>query len=126
RLIQQEIDEEWSIGDYILSGGELAAMVVIDAIARLIPGIVGDQDSVLLDSLSDGLLKYPQYTCPEQVNGVSVSHVLLSGHHRQINTWRLKASLGQTWLKRPDLLAKKQLSREELALLNEFIKDFLQ
>ncbi len=126
RLIQQEIDEEWSIGDYILSGGELAAMVVIDAIARLIPGIVGDQDSVLLDSLSDGLLKYPQYTRPEQVNGASVPPVLLSGHHRQINTWRLKASLGQTWLKRPDLLAKKQLSREELALLNEFIEDFLQ
>jgi tRNA (guanine37-N1)-methyltransferase len=126
RLIEQEVDEEWSIGDYILTGGELAAMVMIDAITRLIPGTVGDKDSVTLDSLSSGLLKYPQYTRPEAFAGSRVPEVLLSGHHKHIDAWRLKASLGRTWLRRPDLLAKKQLTEVELALLTEFIEEFLQ
>lgn len=126
RIIEQEIDEEWSIGDYILTGGELAAMVMIDAVTRLIPGVVGDENSVSQDSLTSGLLKFPQYTRPENFAGSIVPNVLLSGHHQQIDQWRLKASLGKTWLRRPDLLAKKPLTEEENALLNEFIEDFLQ
>lgn len=125
RIIARDIDEEWSLGDFILTGGELAAMVMIDAAARFIPGVVGDQDSVTLDSLSDGLLKYPQYTRPEDLEGMKVPEVLLSGHHQQIERWRLKMSLGNTWLKRPDLLAKKSLSGQEKSLLDEFIEEFL-
>ncbi len=125
RIIEQEVDEEWSIGDYILSGGELAAMVLIDTVARLIPGVVGDENSIYQDSLITGLLKYPQYTRPEKFAGLSVPDVLLSGHHKQIDQWRLKASLGKTWLRRPDLLSKKQLSQQELTLLTEFIEEFL-
>jgi len=126
RLIEQEIDEEWSIGDYILTGGELAAMVMIDALARFVPGVVGDEDSVKQDSLATGLLKYPQFTRPESFMGKTVPDILLSGHHQQIDRWRLKASLGRTWLRRPDLLAKKRLSDQELVLLTEFIEEFLQ
>lgn len=124
RIIEQEIDEEWSIGDYILTGGELAAMTMIDATARLVPGIVGDANSVIQDSLTTGLLKYPQYTRPEHFAGQAVPEVLLSGNHKQIATWRLKQSLGKTWLRRPDLIAKKGLNTEETALLEEFIKEF--
>lgn len=123
RIIEQDIDEEWSIGDYILTGGELAAMVMIDAATRLIPGTVGDEDSITQDSLTSGLLKYPQYTRPEHLNGASVPEVLVSGHHQQIEKWRLKQSLGRTWLKRPDLIAKRQLSPEEQTLLAEFINE---
>ncbi len=126
RIIEKEVDEEWSIGDYILSGGELAAMVMIDVLTRLIPGAVGDDESVSLDSLTTGLLKYPQYTRPEQFAENKVPDVLLSGNHKQIEQWRVKASLGKTWLRRPDLLAKKQLTKEELALLTDFIEEFLQ
>jgi len=126
RVIQQEIDSEWSIGDYILSGGELPAMVMIDAMTRLIPGVVGDQESVTSDSLLSGLLKYPQYTRPEVVNNQAVPSVLLSGHHKQIHNWRLKQSLGKTWLRRPDLLAKLRLSQEESQLLSEYIEEFLK
>lgn len=126
RLIEQEVDEEWSIGDYILTGGELASMVMIDAATRLLPGVVGDQDSVSQDSLTTGLLKYPQYTRPVHFMDNPVPEVLLSGNHKQINAWRLKASLGRTWLRRPDLLQKKRLTDVELALLTEFIEDFLQ
>lgn len=122
RIIQQEVDEEWSIGDYILTGGELPAMVMIDAITRLLPGALGDDDSATNDSLSNGLLKYPQYTRPEIFSGQAVPPVLLSGDHADIHTWRLKASLGNTWLKRPDLLAKKALSDQEKAILAEFIQ----
>lgn len=125
RIIEQEVDEEWSIGDYILTGGELAAMVTIDAVSRLIPGTVGDQDSVMQDSLTTGLLKYAQYTRPEIDQGVSVPDVLMSGNHQLIERWRLKQSLGKTWLKRPDLLGKKPLTEEESALLTEFIEEFL-
>lgn len=126
RIIQQEVDEEWSIGDYILTGGEFAALVMIDVIARLLPGVVGDVNSVLEDSLTTGLLKYPQYTRPESYSGSQVPDVLLSGNHKQIREWRLKTSLGKTWLKRPDLLYKKQHSEEEIRLLTEFIEDFLK
>lgn len=126
RIIEQEVDEEWSIGDYILTGGELAAMVMIDTMTRLIPGAIGDQDSVSQDSLTSGLLKYPQYTYPPSFNGTDVPPVLLSGHHKHIHRWRLKASLGRTWLRRPDLLEKKALNDEETALLTEFIEEFLR
>lgn len=126
RLIEHEVDEEWSIGDYILTGGELAAMVMIDTLARFVPGVVGDEDSVKQDSLATGLLKYPQFTRPESFMGTSVPEILLSGHHQNIDRWRLKTSLGRTWLRRPDLLAKKRLSDQELVLLTEFIEEFLQ
>lgn len=125
RIIEQEVDEEWSIGDYILTGGELAAMVMIDAATRLLPGAVGDENSVIQDSLTSGLLKYPQYTYPPTFNNTPVPPVLLSGHHKQIHQWRLKSSLGRTWLRRPDLLEKKHLNDEELKLLAEFIEEFL-
>jgi len=124
RIIEQEIDEEWSIGDYILTGGELAAMVMIDAATRLIPGTVVDQNSVSQDSLTRGLLKYPQYTRPEMLGSAAVPPVLVGGNHKHIDQWRLKESLGKTWLRRPDLLAKKTLNKEELTLLTEFIDDF--
>jgi len=124
RIIQQEIDEELSIGDYVLTGGELPAMVLIDALTRLIPGTIGDPDSVTQDSITTGLLKYPQYTRPEIFNDLSVPPVLLGGHHEKIKKWRLKKSLGQTWLKRPDLLTKKSLTQEESDLLSEFIEEF--
>lgn len=125
RLIESEIDEEWSIGDYILSGGELPAMIMIDAITRLIPGALGHEESAAQDSLSAGLLKYPQYTRPEEFNSNTVPAVLMSGDHQAIERWRLKESLGRTWQRRPDLLAKKNLTRHEQDLLDEFIKEFL-
>lgn len=124
RVIEREIDDEYSIGDYILTGGELAAMVMIDAITRQLPGALGDQQSVYQDSLVSGLLKYPQYTRPDDVEGIKVPEVLLSGNHNLIEKWRAKQALGNTWLKRPDLLEKKVLNTEEKALLEEFIKDF--
>lgn len=124
RVIELEVDEEWSIGDYILTGGELAAMVMIDAITRLLPGAVGDKNSVTEDSLTSGFLKHPQYTRPETFQGHKVPSVLLSGNHAQIEEWRLKQSLGKTWLRRPDLLDKKTLTKRELALLEEFITEY--
>ena len=126
RLIEQEIDEEWSLGDFILTGGELAAMAMIDATTRLVPGALNDEDSVTQDSLTTGFLKYPQYTRPEIYQNEAVPGILLSGHHQQIADWRLKQSLGRTWLKRPDLLAKKKLTNKELDLLTEFIDEYLQ
>ncbi len=123
RLITLEVDEEWSIGDYILSGGELAAMVIVDTITRLIPGALGHDDSAAQDSLSSGLLKYPQYTRPLRFQGLAVPDVLTSGHHQAISEWRLKQALGRTWLKRPDILAKKHLTDYEQTLLTEFIRD---
>lgn len=120
RFLQSDIDEEWSIGDYVLSGGELAAMVVIDTISRLIPGVVKEEESVTQDSLSCGLLKYPQYTRPEEFKGKKVPEVLRSGNHRAIAEWRLKQALGKTWLKRADLFNKIALSDTEKRLLQEF------
>lgn len=124
RIISREVDQEISIGDYILTGGELAAMVTMDAVIRLLPGVVGDAESITSDSLTSGLLKYPQYTRPEMFAGIGVPEVLLSGHHREIEKWRIKTSLGKTWLRRPDLIAKKDLNQEEAALLTEFIEEF--
>lgn len=124
RILQSEVDEEWSIGDYVISGGELAAMVVIDAVSRLVPGVVKEEDSVTQDSLSSGLLKYPQYTRPEEFKELKVPEVLLSGNHKRIEEWRLKQSLGKTWLKRPDLLAKFELNKTQMKLLNEFKQEF--
>lgn len=123
RLIQQEVDEEWSIGDYVISGGELAAMVCIDAITRQIPGALGHKDSAELDSFSDGLLDYPHYTRPETVNGLAVPEVLLNGHHQQIQDWRDKQALGRTWLRRPDLLEQIKLDDRQQSLLDEFITE---
>lgn len=120
RILESEVDEEWSIGDYILSGGELAALVMIDAISRLVPGVVKEEESVTQDSLSSGLLKYPQYTRPEVYLDKTVPEVLLSGNHRSIDDWRLQQALGKTWLKRPDLLEKKTLSEAQQRLLQEF------
>jgi tRNA (guanine37-N1)-methyltransferase len=123
RFLQSEIDAEWSIGDYVLSGGELAAMTMIDVMTRLIPGALGHEDSVAQDSLSSGLLKYPQYTRPDVFQGMEVPKVLLSGNHQDIERWRLKQSLGKTWLKRPDLLMKMNLDKFQLALLMEFVTE---
>ncbi|MBI5041330.1 MAG: tRNA (guanosine(37)-N1)-methyltransferase TrmD [Gammaproteobacteria bacterium] len=123
RLHAHEIDEEWSIGDYVLSGGELAAMVVIDAVARLQPGALGDEDSAEQDSFSQGLLDCPHYTRPELIDGMGVPQVLLGGHHAEIERWRAKQSLGRTWQRRPELLEQLQLTREQRVLLDEFIQE---
>ena len=126
RLIETEVDEEWSIGDYVLSGGELAAMVVIDAVTRLLPGALGHEDSAQQDSFSDGVLDCPHYTRPEVFEGMPVPAVLLSGDHAAIARWREKQALGRTWLRRPELLAKTQLSEREQELLQEFIQEHEQ
>ena len=120
---ETEIDEEWSIGDYVLSGGELAAMTLIDAVSRFVPGTLGHKDSALEDSFADGLLDCPHYTRPEVFEGQAVPDVLLSGNHAHVERWRLKQSLGRTWLRRPDLLTDRALSREEEQLLSEFITE---
>lgn len=123
RLIQLEIDEECSAGDFIVSGGELPAMIMIDAVARLIPGALGHEDSAALDSLSEGLLKHAQYTRPENFQGLAVPDVLLKGNHADIERFRIKESLGRTWLKRPDLLEKLNLNKFQTELLEEFIQE---
>lgn len=123
RVVESDIDEEWSIGDYVLSGGELPAMVLIDAAARLIPGVLGHQDSAIEDSFNDGLLDCPHYTRPEVIDGRQVPDVLLSGNHAAIKRWRLKQSLGRTWQRRPDLLEGRTLDVEQRKLLNEFIEE---
>ena len=120
RVIQTVVDEECSIGDYVLSGGELAAMVVIDAVARLVPGVLGHQESAMQDSFSGGLLDYPHYTRPECTQWGDVPPVLLSGDHAAIVRWRNKQALGRTWLRRPDLLNNLELTVEQQALLDEF------
>ena len=124
RLIEQEIDEEWSIGDYVLSGGELAAMVMVDGIARLLPGVLGDEESAQQDSFMAGLLDHPHYTRPEQWADRRVPSVLLGGDHEAIRQWRLKQSIGRTWLRRPDLLAVMTLNDEQNALLEQFIAEW--
>lgn len=120
RLIESDIDQELSIGDYVLSGGELAAMVVIDALARLLPGALGHVASASEDSFARGLLDHPHYTRPETVGGVRVPEVLLSGDHERIRRWRLKEALGRTWRRRPDLLEQVRLDAEERELLREY------
>lgn len=123
RLVRLEVDEEWSIGDYVLSGGELAAGVIIDAVARLLPGALGDADSALQDSFMEGLLDCPHYSRPEQVAGLQVPPVLLSGDHAAIRRWRRKQALGRTWQRRPELLEKLTLDGESRQLLDEFIRE---
>ncbi|HAT8831609.1 TPA: tRNA (guanosine(37)-N1)-methyltransferase TrmD [Legionella pneumophila] len=120
RIISHHVDEEWSLGDFVLSGGELAAMVFIDAIIRLIPGSLGHLGSAEQDSFMNGLLDCPHYTRPATINGLDVPDVLLGGNHKEIERWRRKQSLGKTWLKRPDLLEKVQLSETDKQLLAEF------
>lgn len=123
RVVETLIDEEWSIGDYVLSGGELAALTLIDSVSRLVPGVLGHEASAEEDSFSDGLLDCPHYTRPELVDDLEVPDVLLSGNHEAIRRWRLQQSLGRTWLRRPDLLEKVDLDDERQALLEEFIRN---
>jgi len=123
RLLERRVDEEVSIGDFVLSGGELAAMAFIDACVRQLPGALGDDASALEESFADGLLDCPQYTRPETYSDRKVPEVLLSGHHENIRRWRLKQALGRTWLRRPDLLEVKQLSAEQRKLLDEFQRE---
>ncbi|MGQ0749925.1 MAG: tRNA (guanosine(37)-N1)-methyltransferase TrmD [Betaproteobacteria bacterium] len=123
RVIEQCVDDEVSIGDYVLSGGELAAMVLVDCVVRQLPGALGDADSAAEESFVQGLLDCPHYTRPEVYEGRSVPQVLLSGNHAEIGRWRLKQALGRTWRRRPDLLARRALSAEERVLLDEYTKE---
>lgn len=123
RIIEMCVDEEISIGDYVLSGGELGAMVLLDAVTRLIPGVLGHADSAVEDSFSEGWLDCPHYTRPEEFAGQRVPEVLLSGNHALIRRWRLKQSLGRTWQRRPELLKELTLSKEQQQLLAEFIRE---
>jgi tRNA (guanine37-N1)-methyltransferase len=123
RVIQAEIDEEWSIGDYVLSGGELPAMVLMDAIARFVPGVLGHEQSAEQDSFTEGLLDCPHYTRPENLDGRLVPEVLLSGNHEKIRQWRLKQMLGRTWQRRPELLNDLALTEEQERLLKEFLNE---
>ena len=123
RLLENEVDEELSLGDFVLSGGEIAAMAVIDAVARLLPGVLGDEDSAAQDSFMEGLLDYPHYTRPESVAGQRVPAVLLSGDHARIARWRYKQALGRSYVRRPDLVSKLNLDREQQKLLDEFLKE---
>ncbi|NOS88780.1 MAG: tRNA (guanosine(37)-N1)-methyltransferase TrmD [Methylococcaceae bacterium] len=120
RFIERDCDEEWSVGDYVISGGELAALIVIDAITRLLPGVLGHEDSAQQDSHTNGLLDYPHFTRAEQLEGGLVPEVLLSGNHADIARWRMQQALGRTWQKRPDLLKKINLSAEQEHLLQQF------
>jgi len=122
RLIDAHVDQEWSVGDYVLSGGELPAMVMMDAVIRLLPGVLGHADSAEQDSYGDGLLDCPHYTRPEEIDGRTVPEVLTSVNHELIRRWRLQQALGRTWLRRPDLLENRRLSSEEQVLLDEFIR----
>jgi tRNA (guanine37-N1)-methyltransferase len=122
RVSEAMIDEELSIGDYVLSGGELPALVVIDAVARLLPGVLGDAGSAAEDSFGDGLLDWPHYTRPEVWDGRPVPAVLLGGNHAAIRRWRLMQALGRTWQRRPDLLTGRALSYDERALLEEYCR----
>ena len=123
RLLESQIDEEISVGDFVLSGGEIAAMAVIDAVIRLLPGVLGDSESAEEDSFMNGLLDYPHYTRPEDIEGRKVPDVLLSGDHAEILRWRRKQALGCSFLKRPDLLERMDLDVEQQLLLEEFLKE---
>lgn len=123
RLIELEIEESLSIGDYVLSGGELPALVLIDAVVRLLPGVLGDEDSALQDSFAAGLLDWPHYTRPEVIEGRAVPAVLASGNHAAIQRWRTKQALGRTWQRRPDLIEQMALTDEQRRLLDEFVTE---
>jgi tRNA (guanine37-N1)-methyltransferase len=124
RLRETEITEEWSLGDYVISGGEFAAMIMIDAIMRQVPGALGHTDSAKQDSFAQGLLDHPHYTRPEKIDGMCVPEVLLSGNHAAIETWRQQEALKRTWLRRPDLLNKVTLSKQQKLLLEQFKKAY--
>jgi tRNA (guanine37-N1)-methyltransferase len=121
RIIESEVDEEWSIGDFVMTGGELPAMAIIDATVRFVPGVLGDFASAEEDSFANGLLDCPHYTRPETLDGKEIPSVLKSGNHQDIRRWRLKQSLGRTWLRRPELLENLALTDEQEQLLAEFI-----
>jgi tRNA (guanine37-N1)-methyltransferase len=120
RLVERCVDEEISLGDFVISGGEIAAMALIDAVVRQLPGALNDANSAVEESFAGGLLDCPHYTRPEVYAGLPVPAVLLSGHHADIRRWRLKQALGRTWLRRPELIERRQLSKEESILLEEF------
>lgn len=126
RVIQSEVDEEWSIGDFVMTGGEIPAMTLIDTVSRFIPGVLGDFASAEEDSFANGLLDCPHYTRPEVLDGKTVPAVLMSGNHQEIRRWRLKQSLGRTWLRRPELLENLALTDEQEQLLAEYIKETQQ
>jgi tRNA (guanine37-N1)-methyltransferase len=126
RVIETEVDEEWSVGDYVLSGGELPAMIMMDAISRFVPGVLGHEQSAEQDSFTDGLLDCPHYTRPENLDGHLVPEVLLSGNHEKIRQWRLKQSLGRTWQRRPELINDLALTEEQKRLLMEYQHEFAQ
>ncbi|MDD5249998.1 MAG: tRNA (guanosine(37)-N1)-methyltransferase TrmD [Rhodocyclaceae bacterium] len=123
RLIERSVDEEISLGDFVLSGGEIAALALIDACVRQLPGALNDEASAIEESFADGLLDCPHYTRPEAYDDMRVPEVLLSGHHENIRRWRLKQALGRTWLRRPELLERRSLSSEEARLLEEFRRE---
>jgi tRNA (guanine37-N1)-methyltransferase len=123
RFIERHVDEELSLGDFVLSGGEVAAMAVIDAVVRLLPGVLGDDESAAQDSFMEGLLDCPHYTRPEEIDGRTVPDVLLSGDHAEIARWRLKQALGRTYERRPDLIGKLELNEEQRALLDDYLKE---
>lgn len=122
RILEEIVDEEVSIGDYVLTGGELAAMVLIDCISRLVPGVLSNEESYLDESHYNGMLEYPQYTRPYDFNGRKVPEILLSGHHANISKWRRRQSIKRTYLKRPDLFEKLNLSQEDVKFLEEDLK----
>jgi len=123
RLIDEQVDAEWSIGDFVVNGGELPALMIVEAVTRLLPGALGDAESAAQDSFADGLLDYPHYTRPAVYGDRHVPAVLMSGDHKKIERWRLKQALGRTWSRRPELLAERSLSIVEQALLDEFIEE---
>ena len=123
RLIEAHVDEELSLGDFVLSGGEVPAMAVVDAVVRLLPGVLGDDESAAQDSFMEGLLDYPHYTRPELVDGRNVPDILMSGDHAEIARWRMKQALGRSYLRRPDLVEELELNDEQQALLDEFLKE---
>ena len=123
RVIELDVDLEISLGDFVLSGGEPAAIALFDAVARLVPGVLGHDGSAEQDSFSDGLLEGPHYTRPDEVSGLRAPEVLLSGNHGVIAKWRRKQSLGRTWLRRPEILEKQELSDADVVLLDEFIRE---
>jgi tRNA (guanine37-N1)-methyltransferase len=123
RVIELDVDYEISLGDFVLSGGEPAAIAVLDAVGRLVPGVLGHASSAVQDSFSDGVLDCPHYTRPEEIAGLKVPDVLLSGHHGDIARWRRKQALGRTWLRRSEILEKQELSDEDQLLLDEFIRE---
>lgn len=126
RVIEAEVDEEWSVGDFVLSGGELAAMCMIDAVSRLVPGVLNHELSAVEDSFTQGLLDCPHYTRPEEIDGRVVPEVLLSGNHERIRRWRLQQALGRTWERRPELLMNRPLTAEEETLLGEYQRQWAE